>query len=351
MKIRRLLTVGAVVAALLLSSCGKDKPQDTSSTEAPSTTPAQSEDAGQPAKQEKLSEEILAKAVIVVNNQYIGPKLYGDFVRIQKIMYKENYGEDYLDKTDENSGKTNLQLMYENLKNKHQNDLVIRQYVIDSGTTVTKDAIAEVFDNYMKESETSGHFKENKEKFNIDEDFIRYDIENNLYIRKFVEIMSEEAEKDPAFQKAIKEDIYEVKARHILVKTKEEADSIRAKIIEGESFSDLAAEHSTDGSAQNGGDLGYFTRGRMVKPFEEASFQAEVGVVTEPVETQFGFHLILVEDKRTIGQMEEAGVAENDINQAKETMKQGVLTEKISNLLDELKESAKVEYHEDRIEE
>ncbi|MBN2089558.1 peptidylprolyl isomerase, partial [candidate division KSB1 bacterium] len=67
----------------------------------------------------------------------------------------------------------------------------------------------------------------------------------------------------------------------------------------GEDFAKLAKDNSEDGSAQNGGDLGYFGRGNMIKPFEEAAFGANVGDIVGPVYTQFGIHIIKVEDKKT----------------------------------------------------
>jgi len=88
-----------------------------------------------------------------------------------------------------------------------------------------------------------------------------------------------------------------VHAKHILVKTKEEAEAVLAEIQGGVSFEDAAKEHSTCPSNERGGDLGTFPKGQMVPAFEEAAFNLEVGVVSEPVETSFGYHLIRVEDK------------------------------------------------------
>ena len=91
----------------------------------------------------------------------------------------------------------------------------------------------------------------------------------------------------------------EVHARHILVATKEDADAIKAELATGKPFEVLAVEKSTDPSAaQNGGDLGFFQRGQMVKPFEDAAFALEPGQVSEPIESQFGWHVIRLEEKR-----------------------------------------------------
>jgi peptidyl-prolyl cis-trans isomerase C len=91
----------------------------------------------------------------------------------------------------------------------------------------------------------------------------------------------------------------EVRARHILVKTEEEAKDVIKKLDGGAKFEDLAKEKSSDGSAGEGGDLGYFGPGQMVPEFEKQAFTLEVGQYTkEPVKTQFGFHVIKVEDKR-----------------------------------------------------
>jgi len=83
-----------------------------------------------------------------------------------------------------------------------------------------------------------------------------------------------------------------VKASHILVPTLNEAVTLKAKIDAGESFSELAQKHSKCPSGQRGGDLGEFGPGQMVPPFESATFSTPVGEVSEPVQTQFGYHLI-----------------------------------------------------------
>ena len=90
----------------------------------------------------------------------------------------------------------------------------------------------------------------------------------------------------------------EVRASHILVKTEGEAQNILNQIKTGSDFAELAKTHSECPSKRKGGDLGYFCRGQMVKEFEEAAFGMQRGQVSDPVQTQFGYHIIKVTDSR-----------------------------------------------------
>lgn len=94
-------------------------------------------------------------------------------------------------------------------------------------------------------------------------------------------------------------DVTEVRASHILVKTRPEAVKIRKEIVNGDiSFEDAAEKYSLCPSSVNGGDLGYFKRGQMVQPFSDVAFDLKVGKISDPVGTKFGWHLIKVVDKR-----------------------------------------------------
>jgi len=115
----------------------------------------------------------------------------------------------------------------------------------------------------------------------------------------------------------------EIHARHILVKVAKDADEATRQVAQarieaihveaqesGADFAELAKEHSEGPSAPQGGDLGFFGRGRMVKPFEEAAFALEPGAISEPVQTVFGYHIIKVEERRggEVTSLEEASV-------------------------------------------
>lgn len=131
--------------------------------------------------------------------------------------------------------------------------------------------------------------------------------------------------------------VNEVHARHILVKTKEEADAIIKQLEGGAKFEDIAKEKSSDpGSGAQGGDLGWFGPGQMVPEFEKAAFALEPGSYTkEPVQSQFGWHIILVEDKRA--------KQPPAFEQVKEQFRSLLLREKYFALVKQLRAAGKVE--------
>ena len=105
---------------------------------------------------------------------------------------------------------------------------------------------------------------------------------------------------DARFKDAVAQTEYH--AAHILVDTEEKAIALKAEIEAGADFAEVAKANSTDGAAANGGDLGWFGVGMMVKPFEDAVLAAEVGKVTGPVKTDFGYHLLIVRETRVAAQ-------------------------------------------------
>ena len=88
-----------------------------------------------------------------------------------------------------------------------------------------------------------------------------------------------------------------IRARHILLDSRDQARLVRERIKSGKSFEEMAREHSEGPTAEKGGDLGWFARGKMVEPFEEAAFDLDVGEISEPVKTEFGWHIIKKEDE------------------------------------------------------
>jgi peptidyl-prolyl cis-trans isomerase C len=143
----------------------------------------------------------------------------------------------------------------------------------------------------------------------------------------------------------------QVRARHILIKVdpkadeaakaeaKKEIEGVIVKARGGAGFAELAKEYSQGPSAPRGGDLGLFPRGKMVPPFDEAVFSLEVGEISGPVLTRFGYHAIKVEEKQeatTVSEEEAAG-------QIKDFLKEKKVAEAVKVRLESLKENAKIE--------
>lgn len=122
----------------------------------------------------------------------------------------------------------------------------------------------------------------------------------SVYLRREIEarLTDERLQKSYDEFVAANPPVEQVRASHILVEDKEEAQAIAERVRGGEDFGDVAREKSTGPSASDGGDLGYFERGQMVPTFSEAAFSLEVSEVSDPVQTQFGWHVIKVTDRR-----------------------------------------------------
>lgn len=129
----------------------------------------------------------------------------------------------------------------------------------------------------------------------------------------------------------------ELNARHILVADAETAATVKEQLDGGADFAELAQEYSSDGSAAEGGDLGWFGVGAMVPEFEQAAYDLEVDEISEPVQSQFGFHIIQVTEKRELEGAEPLEGQEEDIRSelAMQNADQAALLPKIAALMEE----------------
>lgn len=160
---------------------------------------------------------------------------------------------------------------------------------------------------------------------------VRSDIINNLRVKKILEpqVSITETELQDYFteNKESFDQEEQVKASHILLDNLQTASEVKQKLNNGEDFALLAQNYSTDtNNKDNGGDLGYFSRGNMAEEFEEAAFALEIGQISEPVETEYGFHIIKLTDKK------EAAAA--DYEQTKPKIKDILLEKNIGDRYD-----------------
>ena len=196
-------------------------------------------------------------------------------------------------------------------------------------------------------------------RMNLSEAGLRSHIERNMVISRFIEekFVQEVTVSDKetrayydSHQGSFKVP-ERVKASHILIKVDPQAgksdkaearkklETIQQRLQKGEDFGALAREFSQGPSSSKGGDLGYFSRGQMVKPFEEAAFALQPDQVSEIVETRFGYHLIKVVDKTPETKMA-YGEVKDRLGQY---LKHGKVQQEIGRYVDQLKEKAQVE--------
>src|SRR5690606_18806380 len=129
--------------------------------------------------------------------------------------------------------------------------------------------------------------------------------------------------------------VEEVRARHILVETEDKAKEVLAKLKSGGDFAELAKAESKDPGSSDGGDLGHFTKDQMVAEFPEAAFKLDKGALSDPVQTQFGWHVIKVEDKRN--------KPVPDYEQVKDQIQTYVVRRAQAELVSKLRDAAKIE--------
>lgn len=172
-------------------------------------------------------------------------------------------------------------------------------------------------------------------------DALKENVITNIEIKRILEARSPIS--DEAIQqyydanKASLAEPEQVKASHILVSTEELANEIKAKLAAGEDFAELAKQYSTDEkSKESGGELGYFKKGDIVQEFADVAFSLEVGKISDPVKTDYGYHLIKVEDKK--------GAEEVTLEESKDKIKDALLEEKLSTEFDAWLQERKAEY-------
>ncbi|MFP4159165.1 MAG: peptidylprolyl isomerase [Desulfobacterales bacterium] len=226
----------------------------------------------------------------------------------------------------------------------------------EEGIEVDPDEIQQEIDQLMDQFENQEDFRKQMAEMNYSEEALEKEIRQNLAIRKLIDerFASEISVSDDDIKAYYEENQSEfeeperVHARHILIRsgpddddeTKEEAkeklEEVREKLESGEEFSELARQYSEGPTAESGGDLGYFSRGEMVKRFDEAAFGLEAGEVSDIVETRFGYHLIKVEDKK------EQGV--QPLDDVKGSISENLEREKVMRELEPYLESLKEKY-------
>lgn len=187
-------------------------------------------------------------------------------------------------------------------------DSMIEQKVINKeaekkSVTISEKELDKELDALITSYGGEDTFNQALEANGIKESEVKKDLETNLKAKKLVEdtINISEDEMKSYFDenKDSFDQPEQVKASHILVKDEKTANEVKKKLSDGEKFAELAKEYSTDtASKEDGGDLGYFSKEDMVQEFSDAAFDLNVNEISEPVKTEYGYHVIKVIDKK-----------------------------------------------------
>lgn len=185
---------------------------------------------------------------------------------------------------------------------------------------------------------------ENTEEFKSQLELLKRDLLIQAAVKKVLDVVTISDEEIKEYfddNKEMFKGEASVKSKHILVDNEEKAKEIKEKIDNGLSFEDAAREFSTCPSSSQGGDLGEFTRGKMVPEFEAAAFELQVGEISNPVKTQFGYHLIKVDEK--------SPEVMKSFDEVKDSLKLNLLGQKQNmeyiKLINDLKQNQKVEIY------
>ncbi|MCD4805263.1 MAG: peptidylprolyl isomerase [Desulfobacterales bacterium] len=251
----------------------------------------------------------------------------------------------------------------EGIRNKILDNLInielLFQESRNNGIKVEKEAIDSQIKSLKQNLSNDTEFKNFLSKLNLSESAFKLKIKKGIAIQKLIEtqiadkikISDEESkvfyDKNPDLFKQPEQ----IKASHILIKVepgadeikkseaKEKIKKIKQKLNKGEDFATLAKEFSEGPSKNKGGDLGYFQRGQMVKPFEDAAFALKTEEVSDIVETQFGYHIIKVIDKKP----EKTIAYENVKKDLAQHLKQEKTNQEVKIYIQKLSEKSKIE--------
>ena len=253
-------------------------------------------------------------AVAIVNDHVFDIDTFNIFYG----LYVAQYGEEFMNT--EVNGVTNADSAKTFIINNNVQNMLIKDYMISQGFVIDATELAselEQFNTALNEDETRKSYFESA---GVTDAFKEEQIALSLYVKAFQEEIYKDAEaQTETLENMFATEIVEISARHILLEDEATALEVKAKLDAGEDFAELAKQVSKDpGSASNGGDLGYFSKGVMVEEFDNVAFSQAIGVISDPVQSSLGYHIIKVEDQLTINKMIENGKEESIVNAYKE---------------------------------
>lgn len=295
----------------------------------------------------KITEDTLA----LVNGKSIAISEYTNSFALVEKSYNDLYGENIW--TQDINGRTVKQIIKDEIVNTLIIEELIQEYVETTDFAIEDEKVTEVYNDFQEAIKEEEDLKTFYTENNLDEVFFRDQIRTQLVVEEFRRLVTEEVRSDEAkLEELYSAYTIQVNASHILVEEDVLAKLVLEKAKAGEDFAELATEYSKDpGSAANGGNLGYFPRGVMVPEFEAVAFTLGVGEVSDIVESQFGYHIIKVEDVQTVKDIEDGGANEEEVKYYKDLIVNNLSEDAYNAKLDELFANADIQKFVDKISE
>ncbi len=288
----------------------------------------------------RVNPEIDNNTVVAkVSGQEIKKEEFNKIFNIFKTQYEQQFGTDVWEQ--EVDGKKFGDVARERLLDMMIDEKLQMNNAKELGITVTDDEVNLEIEKAKKYFDSEEKYNEFLKGQNIDLDYLKDSMMKELTINKLTDKLTENLTVDNAELRAYydghQDEFMNVKASHILLDSMEEAEKVLQNVKAGGDFAELAKQNSKDPSAkENSGDLGYFGQGQMVEPFEKAAFAMKPGEISDIVQTDFGFHIIKLEDKKL-----------EKFEDVREQLKGSLLYDKRSKeygrLLEEMKENANIE--------
>ncbi len=293
------------------------------------------------------AKDIDPNVIAKVNDTIVPIATFNKTFALVEYNYKMSYGEEVL--SQEYNGTTLKEIIQSQILDNLIVDVLRTESAKAAGGKIEQEQIDAAYTKYYEaEVKPNPELITFFEAQGIDEAFIKSQIESQLYADLYLENIKKNNAKALEIDEATFDQIVaKVRARHILVDTKEAADAAIKRVASGEKFEDVAKEVSSDpGSGAAGGDLGFFMRGDMVESFEQVAFTLPIGQVSEPVESQFGFHVIRVDEVKTVADLKKEKDAEKDIETVRLNRSKELLDQLLSKEIEALLAAAKVERFE-----
>lgn len=280
--------------------------------------------------------------VLNIDGKTVTLEEFNKLYKMAAFSYQQQYGDDIM--TQSFNGVTVKKTVEAQLLQNLVNRELISRYLLKNKISVDAKAIEKDLNAFManviKDKAVETYYKAN----GIDRAFIKSALTAEYQQAKFMQHFEDAVLKDQKqLEKAFAQEALEVDASHILVPDEASAKQVLTRLKNGEDFAALAKELSLDpGSAVDGGKLGYFKRGVMVTEFETAAFKTPVGQISEAVKTQFGYHIILVNGKKTLKDLMATGVDSATIAEYKQALVKRLATESANAQLKILEKASKI---------